>query len=316
MPRLFLSLLLLLTSPASAVTMDWTFVGNPGNDCDPQYAGLACFGSVTREYHIGKYEVTNAQYTEFLNAKATADSLGLWNVSMNASPYGGISRTGSSGTYVYSATAGRANMPVNFVTFFDALRFANWMNNGQGSGSTETGAYTLLGGTATPSNGDSVTRNLGATIILPNEDEWYKAAYYSASGVYFDYPTGTDTATTCSAPTGTTNRANCNNSVANLTGAGSYTGAASPYGTFDQGGNVLEWTETIVTDGVLSNRVLRGGEFQHSSLDLHAGTKSHGHPTNAAGLYGFRLVMIPEPSTGLLVIVGLLGLAVRRRVNA
>ena len=40
-------------------------------------------------------------------------------------------------------------MPVNYVDFYDALRFANWMNNGQGNGDTETGAYTLLGGTPT-----------------------------------------------------------------------------------------------------------------------------------------------------------------------
>ena len=38
------------------------------------------------------------------------------------------------------------------------------MNNGQGTGDTETGAYTLLGGTAAPSNADTVTRNTGATI--------------------------------------------------------------------------------------------------------------------------------------------------------
>jgi len=30
---------------------------------------------------------------------------------------------------------------------------------------------------------------------------------------------------------------------------------------------------------------------------------------------GFRLAMIPEPSTGLLVVAGLLGLGVRRRAS-
>ena len=73
-------------------------------------------------------------------------------------------------------------------------------------GDTETGAYTLLGGTATPSNGTTVTRNAGATIFLTSEDEWYKAAYYDpTSASYFDYPTGTNAPTTCAAPTATAN---------------------------------------------------------------------------------------------------------------
>src|SRR4029453_19079621 len=107
-------------------------------------------------------------------------------------------------------------MPVNHVSFYNALRFANWLQNGQGSGDTETGAYTLLGGTATPSNGTTVTRNAGATIFLPSEDEWYKAAYHNAAGLsamdYFDYPAGSDTQTTCAfPPLGTSNTANCQN---------------------------------------------------------------------------------------------------------
>jgi sulfatase modifying factor 1 len=84
------------------------------------------------------------------------------------------------------------------VSFYDTLRFANWLNNGQGSGDTETGAYTLLGGTQTPSNGTTVTRNPGATIALPSDNEWYKAAYYDASSTdYFLHPTRSNAATAC-----------------------------------------------------------------------------------------------------------------------
>ena len=61
---------------------------------------------------------------------------------------GGITRSGGSGSYTYSAIAGRGNMPVNFVSFYDALRFANWLHNGQPTGAqdnttTEDGAYTI-----------------------------------------------------------------------------------------------------------------------------------------------------------------------------
>ena len=60
----------------------------------------------------------------------------------------------------------------------------------QVSGDTEGGAYTLLGGTRTPSNGNSITRNPGARWWIPSEDEWYKAAYYNgASSTYFDSST-------------------------------------------------------------------------------------------------------------------------------
>ena len=79
-----------------------------------------------------------------------------------------------------------------WVSFFDCVRFANWMNNGQGNASTESGAYTLLGGTATPSNATTITRNAGANIFLPSENEWYKAAYYKGGGTnagYWDFAT-------------------------------------------------------------------------------------------------------------------------------
>ena len=84
----------------------------------------------------------------------------------------------SAAAIAYTAKPNMGDKPVNFVSWYDAIRFANWLNNGQGDGDTETGAYTLLGGTPTPSNGSSITRNPGATWFLPSEDEWYKAAYY------------------------------------------------------------------------------------------------------------------------------------------
>src|SRR5262249_50907519 len=263
MPRLFSSLLLslLIASSASAVTMDWTPVGNPGNACDTQLEG--CFGAVNYSYSIGTYEVTNAQYAEFLNAKAASDPLGLYNTNMG-SGMGGVTQSGVPGSFTYSAISGRGDMPVNFVSFYDTLRFANWMNNGQGSGDTETGSYTLLGGTATPSNGNTVTRNPGATIVLTSENEWYKAAYHNAIGLaatdYFDYAAGWSTRITCAVPpTSGPNRANCDDGSGSrvITTVGSYTGSASPYGTFDQGGNMYEWNEA---------RRLRGGAFFTSAF--------------------------------------------------
>ena len=89
-------------------------------------------------YQMGKYDVTAAQYCDFLNAVATtADTYGLYNVSMAS--------TGSARShrmrhcpnqrfragYTYSVLSGWANMPVNYVSWGDAARFCNWLQNGQ-----------------------------------------------------------------------------------------------------------------------------------------------------------------------------------------
>ena len=76
-----------LAPAASAVTIDWVSIGNPGNAADN-----TGYGAVGYAYSIDKYEVTNAQYAEFLNVKAASDPLGLYNTSMG-SGFGGITST-------------------------------------------------------------------------------------------------------------------------------------------------------------------------------------------------------------------------------
>jgi len=293
------TLVVSIAASASAVTMAWTPIGNPGNGADS-----TGFGAVGYAYRIGTYEVTNAQYAELLNAKASSDPLGLYNTNM-----AGIARSGVSGNYTYSLVAGREEVPVNYVSFFDAARFANWMNNGQGSGDTESGTYTLSNGSP-----PDVTRNVGATVFLPSEDEWYKAAYYNPSTVgYFDFPAGSNSPSICSTPTATANRSNCDHAVGGLTLKGSYTGSASPYGTYDQGGNVREWNESL--NGA-SGRGQRGGDFDSDPFTFHAGVRGGALPGYEDSASGFRLVLIPEPSTGLLVLAGLLALSARRRASS
>ena len=105
----------------------------------------------------------------------------------------GILRGGAEGDYSYVVPGDYADRPVNFVSFWDALRFTNWLHNGQSSGDTETGAYTLDGYTG--DDGLWITRNPEAIAWLPSDHEWYKAAYHKndgATGNYWDYPTATD----------------------------------------------------------------------------------------------------------------------------
>ena len=282
------------------VTFDWVTVGDPGNAPDIHGEG---YGAVDYVYQIGTYEVTNAQYAEFLNAVAATDTYELYNTYMVENEFGGITRGGSSGSYTYSAIAGREDMPVNWVSFWDATRFVNWLHNGQPTGAqdsttTEDGAYALT----PPGIADnSITRNVGATIFLTSEDEWYKAAYYNPLVPnYFDYPTGSAVQTSCALPGATANTANCNLVVWDLRYVGSYTASASRYGTFDPGGNVWEWNEAIiiVISPPHSNRGRRGAAFRDLSTGLRAANRGNDPPTSEAGIVGFRVARIAPPICG------------------
>jgi cysteine-rich repeat protein len=236
-------------------------------------------------HQISKYEVTNAQYAEFLNAVAWIDTNGLYITAMG-SGRGGITRDGSPGFYTYSARAGREQMPVNYVSFYDALRFANWLHNDQPTGlqhstTTEDGAYDM-------SLGSGVVRKAGAKVFLTSENEWYKAAYFNGTS-YFDYPAGSDTQITCAVTGPTPNTANCDLVVFELTDVGSYTGSPSPYGTFDQGGNVSEWNEAHGSS--LSG--YRGGTFLSYPTSLASSHRSVDSPVSQLSLLGFRVASIP-----------------------
>jgi len=137
--------------------------------------------------------------------------------------------------------------------------------------------------------GMRVVRKAGAQVFLTSEDEWYKAAYHAGSGTYYDYPAGSDTQTTCTLPGTTANTANCRPAVDDLTDVGSYTGSASPNGTFDQGGNVKEWHECC--DGV--RRGIRGGGFVSYPGRLAASAASADLLHNRTYTIGFRVASVP-----------------------
>ncbi|HTF32484.1 MAG TPA: SUMF1/EgtB/PvdO family nonheme iron enzyme [Myxococcota bacterium] len=280
-------------TPITTITINWVPVGNPGNASNCTAANC---GSVAYNYRISKYDVTNAQYAEFLNARAASDPNSLYDPNMGSDPNnGGITQSGSSGSYTYAAILGFENRPVIYVSFWSALRYANWLNNGQGNGDTETGAYTI-----TPDGvaANSITRNPGASVFLPSENEWYKAAYYNpATSSYFAYPAGSDTPTVCAAPGDTPNTANCGAAAGNqVTGVGAYTGSASPYGTFDQGGNVYQWNEQIMG----SYRGIRGGFWGIGAQGLAASYPLQAFDTAARStIVGFRVATLAaDPPSG------------------
>lgn len=285
----------LATSISQAVVIDWVTVGDAGNvDDDTGYGG------VSDVYQIGKYEVTAGQYKDFLNAVAATDTYGLYDASMWSINLGcKIQQSGSSGSYSYSVASDYANRPVNYVSWYNSLRFANWLHNGQPTGpqdysTTENGAYDM-------SLGSSVIRKEGATVWLPSEDEWYKAAYHKNDGVtgnYFDYPTSSNTVPgrDMNEVTNPGNNANYYDSDFLIgspyyrTEVGEFELSDSPYGTFDMGGNVWEWNETLIG----SSRGLRGGSFLGDHA-LSSSFRYYGGPNGEVGYVGFRVASVPEP---------------------
>jgi formylglycine-generating enzyme required for sulfatase activity len=95
-----------------------------------------------------------------------------------------------------------------------------------------------------------------------------------------------------------------------LTDVGSYTSALSPYGTFDQGGDVFERNESLING---SFRGLRGGSWFFLVGFLHASSRIDGIPTSQLHHVGFRVASIPEPGTLLLAALAGMGLLWRRR---
>ena len=287
-----LALAAAIPGTASAIEFEWVFVDDADNPADTlsNCFGPDC-GSVPYDYSISAFEVTNEQYAAFLNAKAGADPLALYNAQMGSAD-GGIIRTGFAPVYTYSARAGYEDKPVNYVSFFDAARFVNWIHNGQGDGDTETGAYTLLGGTPIPSNVETVTRNPSAAIYLPSENEWYKAAYYSrGNGTYFDYPTAANLVPICSTMDGTGRRANCDGDAP--VSVGTYALSASPFGTFDQGGNLWEWTDELTDGG--EQRARRGGSFANDASFMLRSELRDSAPRIENVSIGFRVATVLPP---------------------
>jgi formylglycine-generating enzyme required for sulfatase activity len=325
-------------SPVELMGMEFVAVGNPGNVAAPKNSSGLRLGRVDYDYLIGKHEVTYGQWVEFLNAKAKSDPTGLYDPSMTYDKIAnGIQRNGTAGNYTYSLLDDTSeNLPVTFINFTDAVRFANWMNNGKGDSSTEHGAYTIT--TANLENavrqgdvttyiakgkpgfnaGDQVaisgfkgigfdvrsqidnaffkkgrtfftikndypnanaqgkgqvvaipaTRSEDATFWIPSEDEWFKAAYYSpdlnnGAGGYYTWATQSNEypgnsvgpmanqANIPSADYSTLANTPLNPNLSPLNGpnlltpVGAFTNSSSYYGTFDQDGNITEWTETI-----------------------------------------------------------------------
>jgi sulfatase modifying factor 1 len=293
---------------ASTFAIEFAAIGNPGNAADitgnPNPAGKVGYG-----YRIGQFEISEQMIDK-------ANALG--------------------GLDIAKDTRG-PDKPATSVSWNEAARFVNWLNTSTGStpaykfavqpgevgysANADIELWTISDAGYNPSNR---YRNSLARYFLPSAHEWYKAAYYDpTSGVYYNYPTGSD-----NVPDGLDFAGDPNfdavftdgipillpNDITNV-------GVLSPYGTAGQGGNIWEWEETdsdLVNDSSSPTaRGVRGGHWLlFSSARLSSSDRLDGVPTLQSDTIGFRVasIAVPEPSTlNLFTFIAIASLAARHR---
>lgn len=149
------------TSVYGGLFIPTTEIGNPNNS--PHFpTGM---GHVPYTYYLSD-EITNAQFSEY------------WKATHNGEEY----------VFWYADEGVTASDPAGVSSPIDAIRFANWLHNGQGDADTESGAYTI---TTFPRHEDSpilngywiAERNEDAEWFIPSLDEWVKAFYLESNSL-------------------------------------------------------------------------------------------------------------------------------------
>lgn len=260
----------------------------------------AGYGTVTSDYRIGTYEVTNDQWNKFVAVHGA----------VNGTP---------SNAYDSSSSWTGTDIPVQNVSWYEAAQFVNWLNTSTG----HTAAYNFTG---TPGQSDyafavwdtadagynaiNPFRNRNAFYFLPTEDEWVKAAYWNGVALQ-TYATKDNS---MPIPGVETKYDIYDGPFLDLWDVGS--GCEELNGTYDMMGNVREWMESpAVAGNYLSSatRTIRGGSLLCVVGAITSTHRSFAGPQSEASNDGFRVASIPEPATSSILALGTL-LAVRRKV--
>lgn len=245
-------------------------VGSETSELD-RYSDEKLHPVILTAFRMSKYEITNAQYAAFLNAK---------KIGSNGQDAAGAYPTrvliyATSGSYDWGLhytnnqwvpATGYENHPVINVTWFGATEFATYV--GAKLPTEAQFEYACRAGTTTPFR----TGN-----CLNNTQAHYNWAY--------PYSSCTNTVTssqTCNAP------------------VGSY--PANPWGLYDMEGNVTEWcsdrygsyptpTQTDPTGPVTgTENVFRGGARIASGASCRSAQRGHDLPSWRTNYLGFRVV--------------------------
>jgi RHS repeat-associated protein len=279
------------------VSISYATIGNPGNTGNTG-SSPAGMGAVADTFRMGTTEVTNAQYVAFLNSvdASGVNPRSVYDSNMGSQANGGITfDSGAAAGQKYSVKSGApsgapsgtsyGSMPVNYVTWFSAARFVNWLSNGQqaSAASMETGTYTLNNAVS----GSIIARNSNATVFLPSADEWHKAGFYDGSGYKTHATNSNSTPTATVSDFSLTNAGNFSSVAGMPLNVGSYVNTVSAYGLYDMFGNVNEITDTA--DGSGQFRAMGGGYGGNTTGWTSTASGVFQASTFANQSYGFRV---------------------------
>jgi len=281
-------------SGANAFSIDFVTIGNPGNAADTTGSPNPA-GSVSYTYNLGKYEISRDQVSKVANS--------------------GVFISMERNTYLAGSDA--IHQPATGISWYEAARFVNHLNEVQGSRAAYkfdiSGNFQMWSITDSGYDSGNKYRNSQAKYFLPSSDEWYKGAFGSPDGSWYGYATGSN-----SIPV----------AVSSGNGAGSAiyggqpgtadiysAGGSNAFGTIAQAGNLWEWTESAFdgdNSSASENRLVRGGSYDGSSYSLSSALLSNRPESENNFIYGFRVASVPEPSSLSLLALGGVVVALRR----
>ncbi len=221
--------------------------------------------TLTKDFYMSKYQVTNLQYAAFLNAEAIGSD-GKWATGTYPTQQ---LISASSGYYdwglhynadKWEPVAGYENHPVIFVTWFGATEYARW-----------------VGGN------------------LPTEAQW---EYACRAGTTTAFSFGDD-----DADMGRYGWPWENNTADGTKAVGRK--QPNAWGLYDMHGNVFEWCSDwhdSVGSGSVSDpigpatgsgRVVRGGSYAGPAQLCRSAFRPYGYPYEVSSDMGFRVVFVP-----------------------
>lgn len=250
--------------------IDWVTVGAVGNqpwqgNGTPGDRAVGR-GGVNYEYKIGRFEVTTAQWVEFMNAAYDRPRADWLPHLANPSTWGAVGTTPNTpGGRRWAVPAGNEMLGVGGISWHQAAIYCNWLENNKSTdraaflnGAYDVSTFFTIGNIFQ----DQAAHTPGARYWIPTWDEWLKASHFDPNftnpdgcrGKWWQYSTTSDTAPLPGPPgVGEHNRGFSTPSPFGIP-LGSYTNVTSPWGLYDTAGGTSEWTEEIhaLSDGTRS----------------------------------------------------------------
>jgi len=270
----------------NAFEIDFVTIREPGNSPDLDNSPNSFrgppenpipVGGVDYVFRMGKHEISRGQIEK---ANLNSD-LGITLIDM--SEFGGNG----------------PEQPATGITWFEAARFANWLNASSGHQEAyrfDEEQFVLWQPGDVGYDAENPFRNRLSHYFLPSVDEWYKAAFYDGEAdVYYEFATGSNTAPV---PVVSGTAAGTTIYHQRKIAATTQAGGLSPYGTRAQGGNVWEWEESEydhTNNSALAERGLRGGDWNDNDEHVSASYRNPFNPWSDDYRFGFRVASISEP---------------------